>query len=58
MKIQFYIKDPDAIFDIAGYLFPRSEKKREKWRDKYTEYGDYITIKLNLEDNTFTFVPN
>lgn len=58
-KFTIDFKDPDLLFDIAQ-AYPSkgddSESRGEKWRDKFTEYGDYATIEIDTDGGTFRFL--
>lgn len=53
-KIQLSVKDPDAIFEIINAHIPYEdteacEAKREKFADKWFEFGDYMVIEIDIE---------
>lgn len=58
-KFRIDFKDPDALYEISQ-AYPQKgddpESPGEKWRDKFTEYGDEATIELDTKNGTFRFI--
>lgn len=58
-KFTIDFKDPDLLFDISQ-AYPSkddgSESRGEKWRDRFTEYGEYAMIEIDTDGGTFRFI--
>lgn len=66
-KVRISFKDPDAIYDILEVKHPlpkdqmditnRMEQDREKFCEKYFEYGDYGLIEIDASTLECRLVP-
>lgn len=58
-KFVLKFKDPDALYEISGaYADERDDPgfPGEQWRNKFTRFGDYASVELDVESGTFRFL--